>query len=418
MSFDLNITVNGNRCKQYHHQGKTFIEAKNGSEYVIEIKNNYWKRVLAVCSVDGLNVLTGKAASDKDSGYIVSGYSAEKIKGFRFSDDEWAMFKFGYKFYGNTYAQSKEDGSEKNCGVIGMKVFYENEPVYYSTPTVIWNFTPNWLAPAPAPPMPVTYTSTTTTTTTTQQYPTVTAVSASWAANSTSAAYAATSAYSCGPSYTSNVNYCASNVGTQDMALYDSTVKKGGPISPGGGYQSLFGGCAASASPPSANLLKEAIADAKAVRQTSLANAKSADKLSRKMQKLSGTKCSAGGASADLYDTDRNSLRDRFNRVRSTSNNAYTHDTSDGCLGFAPEYEREMPKQEFDMGTEWGRKERSLVKTVTFDRGCLAQSFDIYYASREALIAMGVPVTNELQVNLPQSFPTQYAEPPKNWCGC
>jgi len=111
MSFDLNITVNGSRCKQYSHQGKIFIEAKQSSEYVIEIKNNHWKRVLMVGSVDGLNVLTGKTASENDTGYIIGAYSAEKIKGFRVSDDEWALFKFGYKFNGNTYAQSKEDGS-------------------------------------------------------------------------------------------------------------------------------------------------------------------------------------------------------------------------------------------------------------------------------------------------------------------
>ena len=163
-TFDVNILVNGNKCKQYHFQGKTFIEARNGSEYVLEIKNNYWKRVLSVISIDGLNVLTGKTASDKDSGYIINGYSSEKIKGFRYSDSEWAMFKFGYKFNGKTYAQSKENGSEKNCGIAGIKIFYENEPVYYSTPPVVWNTTPNWLAPtpAPAPPMPVTYTTTTT----------------------------------------------------------------------------------------------------------------------------------------------------------------------------------------------------------------------------------------------------------------
>lgn len=150
MSFDLNILVNGNRCKQYNHQGKTYIEAKNGSEYVIEIKNNHYKRVLSVGSVDGLNVLTVKTATEEDTGYIVGAYSSEKIKGFRFSDNEWAMFKFGYKFYGNTYAQSKEDGSEKNCGVIGLRIFYEKEPepsVHYTintAPPVIVNPWPCW----------------------------------------------------------------------------------------------------------------------------------------------------------------------------------------------------------------------------------------------------------------------------------
>ena len=390
MSFDLNITVNGNRCKQYHHQGRTYVEAKNGSEYVIEIKNNYWKRVLAVCSVDGLNVLTGKTASNKDSGYIIGAYSSEKIKGFRYSDSEWAMFKFGYKFNGKTYAQSKENGSEKNCGIAGIKIFYENEPVYYSTPPVVWNTTPNWLAPtpAPAPPIPVTYTTTTTTTT---QYPATYAISTSYSCNSIPN-YAMTGAMSGAASYTSNVNYCASNVGTQDLNLYESSTTKGGLISPDAGYSSLFGGCAAAAAPTSVNptALTEAIASAKAVRATALANAKSADKMVSKFKKLSGTKCSArGGQSATLGFCDTSYV----------------------------EYEREIekPKAEFDMGTEWGRREHSTVRNVNFERGCLAQSFDIYYASREALIAMGVPINNELL--LPQSFPNQYAEPPKNWIG-
>ena len=135
MSFDLNITVNGSRCKQYYHQGKIFIQANPGSEYSIEIKNNHWKRILAVSSVDGLNVLTGKSANELDSGYIINGYSSEKIKGFRFSDNEWALFKFGYKFNGKTYAQSKNDGSEQNCGVIGVRLFYEKELVWTTTYT-------------------------------------------------------------------------------------------------------------------------------------------------------------------------------------------------------------------------------------------------------------------------------------------
>ena len=187
MSFDLNITVNGNRCKQYSHQGKTFIEAKNGSEYVIEIKNNHWKRILAVGSVDGLNVLTGKTASEGDTGYIIGAYSSEKIKGFRFSDDEWALFKFGYKFNGKTYAQSKEDGSEKNCGVIGLRLFYEKEPVVvYNTPII--NIPVPYITPAPWQPW----------------YSTITC--------QTGAA----------STYTSNVNYSCNNLGTQDMLFGNS----------------------------------------------------------------------------------------------------------------------------------------------------------------------------------------------------
>ena len=69
-SFDINVLVNGNRCKLYYHQGKTFIEAKHGTEYELEIKNNTYGRVLALTSVDGLNVLNGTPATDDDPGYV------------------------------------------------------------------------------------------------------------------------------------------------------------------------------------------------------------------------------------------------------------------------------------------------------------------------------------------------------------
>lgn len=285
MSFDLNILVNGNRCKQYHHQGKTFIEAKHGSEYVIEIKNNYWKRVLAVASVDGLNVLTGKTASDKDTGYIVGAHSAEKIKGFRFSDNEWAMFKFGYKFYGNTYAQSKEDGSEKNCGIIGVRLFYEKEPLY-----TYYSSTPQW------------------------------------------GGLYGTGRF--GYNVTNNINYTCNTLGQEKMDMGDTLSSDHSPMS----------------------------------------------------------------------------------RELSSLGNPRSATISSNCC-YSSAIPNEQPKANFDMGTEWGRKEYSKVNNVSFDRGCQAQSFDIYYASRESLIDMGVPITNELSVNLPQSFPNSFAQPPKNWRG-
>lgn len=413
MSFDLNVLVNGNRCKQYYHQGKTFIEAKDGSEYVIEVKNNHYKRVLAVGSVDSLNVLTGKTATPNDSGYIIGAYSSEKIKGFRFSDEEWAIFKFGYKFDGKTYAQSKNDGSEKNCGVIGVKFFYEREPVViYSNPPVIWNSTPSWLTPT----LPYVITNQSTTT-----Y----AISASWSAGP---ATSVSSAYSCGNTtggYQNNVNYTCNSLGQTNPTNYQSlfggcaaSSNKGGPISPGVS--------ARVEDQSNGDLLKEAIADAKAVRQTTLANSKGAP---------SSVKCSAtkGGATT-------NELVNRFQKLSGTKSGGKVKRSSAGgqsvnsveqysCDDIAvasagtsidwreAEYEREQPKAEFDMGTEWGRKEHSKVNTVPFDKGALACSIDIYYASREALIAMGVPITSALTANLPQSFPDKYAQPPAGWVG-
>lgn len=139
MSYDINVLVNGNRCKQYLHNGHTFIEAKEGSEYVVEIKNNSWERVLAVISVDGLNILDGESAEADGAGYIIDKYSSQKFHGYQYSKEKVATFKFGtlgaFKNDPDTgekimlgYASSKKDGSEKNVGVIGVKIWNEVEP--------------------------------------------------------------------------------------------------------------------------------------------------------------------------------------------------------------------------------------------------------------------------------------------------
>lgn len=123
-SFDVNVLVNGNRCKFYHYQGRTYIQANHGSEYELEIKNNTWSRVLCLSSVDGLNVLTGETAKEDDAGYVIPSYSPLRIKGFRYSNNEVASFKFTDKH--NSYAQS-QGGNEaaQNCGVIGFKLYNE-----------------------------------------------------------------------------------------------------------------------------------------------------------------------------------------------------------------------------------------------------------------------------------------------------
>jgi hypothetical protein len=126
-AFEVNVLVNGNRCKQYNHNGRLYIEAKHGSEYEIEIKNNSWSRYLALTSVDGLSVLNGETAGEDDQGYILDKNSPLKIKGFRYSNNEVAAFKFTTK--SNSYANATGGSTAaQNCGVIGVRLFSEDNP--------------------------------------------------------------------------------------------------------------------------------------------------------------------------------------------------------------------------------------------------------------------------------------------------
>ena len=148
MTNETQILVNGKPVKKYIHNGKTYIEAKEGSEFSIKIKNNTLNRQLAIVSVDGLSVVDGEAPSDKSRGYIINAKSSVEIKGYRISDSEIASFKFVPRE--NGYAKSK--GTPENSGGIGIRVFDEDhfysvkemvtdllEP-YHPYPTAPWHF--------------------------------------------------------------------------------------------------------------------------------------------------------------------------------------------------------------------------------------------------------------------------------------
>ena len=250
-NYDVRILVNGNNCRQYHFENKVFIEAKIGSEYSIEIKNNTFKRIMAICSVDGLNIINGQPATEQDPGYIINNYSSNRYDGFRVSNTEIAQFVFGGK--NASYAASKKDGSEKNVGVIGVRIFQERtHPVMYDTPIITnpwqkYNHTIPWETP------------------------------------------------------------------------YITCCDNGPELS---------------------------------------------------------VKCSS------------NTCNDNVRSLNSP----------------------------FDVGTTWGKAKESKVTEVDFEKGINDFSIDIYYASRQSLLNMGIPLENIKQVNFPESFSTsKYSKPPNGW---
>jgi hypothetical protein len=145
---DVSVTVNGRPVRTYLHEGRYFIESREGTEYVIEVKNHLWHRVEAVVAVDGLSVMNGQKASVEDYGYVIPAYGSIKIKGYRKDLEEVGSFKFTRKE--KSYAAAdKGDGS--NVGVIAVavwkeKVTYTMSNVYPGRTTTVWTSTPTWAA--------------------------------------------------------------------------------------------------------------------------------------------------------------------------------------------------------------------------------------------------------------------------------
>ena len=130
----VDILINGRAVRLYGHENKTFVEAKDGSLYSIKVKNNRAARVLAVVTVDGLNVIDGQPASSDGPGYVVEAYSSYDIQGFRVSDSQVNAFKFSTK--DKSYAANNESNgfSDQNCGAIGVIIYAEK-----AKPKFDWN---------------------------------------------------------------------------------------------------------------------------------------------------------------------------------------------------------------------------------------------------------------------------------------
>ena len=124
-SIEIQILVNGKPVKKYSHHGRTFIRASKGTPYSILLKNHDSRRKLFRVSVDGIDVINGKAAGNSDSGYIIDGYNSYEVKGFRTSNDSVNQFVFNDKKSSYAALSDETNGDTSNCGVVGIKVFDE-----------------------------------------------------------------------------------------------------------------------------------------------------------------------------------------------------------------------------------------------------------------------------------------------------
>jgi hypothetical protein len=119
----------------HFYRGEYWVAGTPGARYAIAVRNRTGGRVLAVASVDGINVLSGATAGWGQTGYVFGAGEQYQISGWRKSDDEVAAFTFTAS--ANSYAE--RTGRAANIGVIGVAIFKEREhsPVrqYAAPPT-------------------------------------------------------------------------------------------------------------------------------------------------------------------------------------------------------------------------------------------------------------------------------------------
>jgi hypothetical protein len=143
---DVNIVDRdtGEALRVHYHRGEHWVAGRPGARYAISIRNQQGRRLLAVTSVDGVNVITGKTAKFDQNGYIYDPWVGYEIAGWRKSNAEVAAFNF--TALPNSYAA--QTGRPQNVGVIGVALFPEARRL---EPQITYeNATPRLTAPTAA----------------------------------------------------------------------------------------------------------------------------------------------------------------------------------------------------------------------------------------------------------------------------
>ncbi|MCC6472513.1 MAG: hypothetical protein IT514_02095 [Burkholderiales bacterium] len=107
------------------HAGRAYVAGNPGNEYQITLRNRAGGDLLAVVSVDGVNVVSGETASPEQGGYVLGGHAQYEIRGWRKSLSRTAAFYFTR--LPDSYAA--RTGRAENAGVIGVAVFRRKPPV-------------------------------------------------------------------------------------------------------------------------------------------------------------------------------------------------------------------------------------------------------------------------------------------------
>jgi hypothetical protein len=112
----------GRELPTFQHGAQSFVLGSYGERYNIRVENRTGRRVEAVVTVDGRDVVSGRVGDYVgERGYLIDPHDQVLIEGFRESFEQVAAFRFVTP--GQSY--SSRMGTPQNVGVIGVAIFPE-----------------------------------------------------------------------------------------------------------------------------------------------------------------------------------------------------------------------------------------------------------------------------------------------------
>ena len=125
-NFNLDVVVNGRPLQEYYARGRTYVEALQGAEYELRLRNNSSERVAVALSVDGLNTIDARHTSAWNaSKWVIEPYQTITISGWQMSSERARRFYFTNErdSYGAKLGQTA------NLGVISAVFYREQRPL-------------------------------------------------------------------------------------------------------------------------------------------------------------------------------------------------------------------------------------------------------------------------------------------------
>jgi hypothetical protein len=129
--FDVDILVEGRPLEEYAARGRRYVEALQGAEYELRIRNPLGVRVAVALSVDGLNSIDARRTSAYEaSKWVIEPYQSITVRGWQMSSARARRFYFTSErdSYGAKLGQTS------NLGVISAIFFRERQPVVITPP--------------------------------------------------------------------------------------------------------------------------------------------------------------------------------------------------------------------------------------------------------------------------------------------
>ena len=124
--FDLEVLVDGVPLDEYNARGRRYVEAREGAEYQIRIRNPLGVRVAVALSVDGLNTIDARRTTAFGaSKWVIEPYGTITISGWQMSSARARRFYFTSER--DSYGAKL--GEAANLGTISAIFFREREPI-------------------------------------------------------------------------------------------------------------------------------------------------------------------------------------------------------------------------------------------------------------------------------------------------